>query len=140
MSTSTLFMLTCSTLTGCDGKHSDTTNWPVHKLHETLLLQNQYCCTISIGAATCTASCHDTKFTCERMLRMTLGTRNATCLDRDLDLEFALLLDEYGDLLRLRCFPFSLVASRGGLPSGLEGSSFVCNTTACSCNVNRSRN
>ncbi len=71
---------------------------------------------------------------------MLLRTRNATCLDRDLDLELALLLDEYGDLLRLllRCFPLSLVALRGGLPSGLEGSSFVCNTTAGICNVNKS--
>jgi len=71
---------------------------------------------------------------------MSLGTIKATCLDRDLDLELALLLDEYGDLLRLllRCFPLSLVALRGGLPSGLEGSSFVCNTTAGICNVNKS--
>lgn len=66
----------------------------------------------------------------ERRLRL-LGLSGLLALffplDRDLDLELALLLDEYGDLLRLllRCFPFSLVASRGGLPSGLEGSSFV---------------
>ncbi len=89
----------------------ETTNWPVQKLQKTLLLQSQHCCTISIDAATYTASCHDTRFEGERMLRIPLGTREATCLDRDLDLELALLLDEYGDLLQLRCFPFSLVAS-----------------------------
>lgn len=106
------------------------------------MLQDQDCYTMSFVAAICTASYHDTRFICERMLRTLLGTRYATCLDRDLDLELALLLDEYGDLLRLLllCFPFSLVASRAGLPSGLEGSFFVCNTTVYICNVNRSKN
>lgn len=46
-------------------------------------------------------------------------------LDRDLDLELALLLEDAADLLRLLllALPLSLVVSASGLPSGLGGSS-----------------
>ena len=56
---------------------------------------------------------------------------NITRLERDLDLELALLLDESRDLLRLLllCLPLSLGASTASLPSGLESSIFVCTPT-----------
>ena len=49
-------------------------------------------------------------------------------LDRDLDLELALLLEDAGDLLRLLllALPLSFVVSASGLPFELDGSSLVC--------------